>query len=202
MPKVTEKYKEEKRMEIVRSAMQCFGQKGYEATTIDDIVRTSKVSKGAIYNYFSSKEEIYLQILHHQSVQFFKEVEEAFASRHSAKEKLAYLFERFEKESLTEERRTLMRLYTEFWLYSARQDALKKLMQERYDQFTSFVTSIIDEGKRSGEFKEACQSERVAQLFWALRDGNVLHFSLIGEEKGYKQMTRFMEQWFTTYIYK
>ncbi len=196
MPKVSEEYKEEKKNRILESALRCFGEKGYEATIIDDIVRESNLSKGAIYNYFNSKEEIYLQLLQGRTKDFFSEVESEYHKRSSATDKLRFLFERFQNQPLTDERRKSMRLYTEFWLYSARQEDLKKLMEERYLQFTGFLKDIIKEGQETGEFNEQVDSEFISQIFWALRDGNVLHYSLLGEEEQYKKTWEMIEEFF------
>lgn len=200
MPKVSEQYKEEKKNIILQSALHCFGEKGYEATIIDDIVRESKLSKGAIYNYFNSKEEIYLQLLKNSTEDFFMEVHSEYGKRKSAAEKLRFLFERFQNQKLSEDRRKFMRLYTEFWLYSSRQQDLKDLMEERYIQFTGFVEEIVKEGQGKGEFRDQIDPRMLSQIFWAVRDGNVLHYSLLGEEKQYKRTWMMLEEFFIYYL--
>lgn len=44
--------------ELIELALDLFMEKGYENTTITDIMRASGLSKGGLYHYFSSKEEI------------------------------------------------------------------------------------------------------------------------------------------------
>ena len=56
MPKISEEAKEARRSQIVDAAVRCFARTGYYATTIEDIVRETGVSKGALYLYFPSKE--------------------------------------------------------------------------------------------------------------------------------------------------
>ncbi len=48
---------------ITNAAMSCFLDNGYRRTSMDDIVKTSGISKGGIYWYFNSKEEIFLYFL-------------------------------------------------------------------------------------------------------------------------------------------
>ena len=43
---------------IIDAAMKLFLEKGYENTTMQDIVEASGMSKGTIYHYFKSKQEI------------------------------------------------------------------------------------------------------------------------------------------------
>ena len=49
---------DETKREILRAAEQLFCQKGYEAASMQEIVRAAGVSKGGIYHHFASKEEI------------------------------------------------------------------------------------------------------------------------------------------------
>lgn len=52
------KYPERTREKILDVSFQLFAKKGYEKTSIQDIVNALGMSKGAIYHHFSSKEEI------------------------------------------------------------------------------------------------------------------------------------------------
>jgi AcrR family transcriptional regulator len=61
MPRTKEQYEQiraEKREIIKQAAMKLFATKGYAATSISDIAQTAGVSKGLMYNYFKSKEEV------------------------------------------------------------------------------------------------------------------------------------------------
>ncbi len=49
---------ENRKKEILDAARQCFEQKGFHATTMSEICTCAKISPGALYRYFSSKEEI------------------------------------------------------------------------------------------------------------------------------------------------
>ncbi|WP_282641652.1 TetR/AcrR family transcriptional regulator [Xanthobacter autotrophicus] len=51
------------RAEILRQAAQLFAQKGYVESSLNELAAAMNYSKGAIYNYFSSKQEIYDAII-------------------------------------------------------------------------------------------------------------------------------------------
>lgn len=57
-PRVPRVYAELRQAEIVEAATKCFMEKGFHNTTMQDIYRASKLSPGAVYNYFRNKEEI------------------------------------------------------------------------------------------------------------------------------------------------
>jgi AcrR family transcriptional regulator len=49
----------ERRTQIIEAALACFTRKGYNNTTMDDIVAESGLSKGSLYWYFKSKDELF-----------------------------------------------------------------------------------------------------------------------------------------------
>src|SRR2546429_5424799 len=59
MPRVVPEYKEEAKNRIVSAANQVFAEKGYRQATMDDVAKKIGVSKGALYLYFASKEELF-----------------------------------------------------------------------------------------------------------------------------------------------
>ena len=49
--------------QIMETAFDVFTQRGIKDVSMDDIVRTLKISKKALYDYFSNKEDLVLQVL-------------------------------------------------------------------------------------------------------------------------------------------
>ena len=60
MPRVSQEHEQSVRDRIVRAALQVFGERGFHRATMQDIVRASGLSVGAIYTYFKSKSELIL----------------------------------------------------------------------------------------------------------------------------------------------
>ena len=63
--------KEERQSQIMDAAMKVFTQKGYANARVDDIVRASGLSKGAIYHHYEDKEDIFLSLIDHWETQTF-----------------------------------------------------------------------------------------------------------------------------------
>lgn len=53
-----------KREAILKAAEETFSSFGYKGTSVDKIAKFAKVGKGTIYNYFETKEDILLEIIH------------------------------------------------------------------------------------------------------------------------------------------
>ena len=57
-PKVSEEYMEDRRNQILDAAVATFSRKGFHQTTIEDIRLEADLSRGAVYHYFKTKEDI------------------------------------------------------------------------------------------------------------------------------------------------
>lgn len=58
-----EREKRARELEILKAARELFLAKGFRETTLDEIAHAAEFGKGTLYNYFSSKEELFLGIL-------------------------------------------------------------------------------------------------------------------------------------------
>lgn len=63
MPKFTEAEKESIRLEMMRTAHQCFITKGLKNTSIEEITTSVSIAKSSFYVFFESKERLYIELL-------------------------------------------------------------------------------------------------------------------------------------------
>ena len=62
MPKISEERKTERREQILAGARRCFAEHGYEGATVARLEEATGLSRGAIFNYFDSKEDLFLEL--------------------------------------------------------------------------------------------------------------------------------------------
>ena len=62
MPKISEERKSERREQILAGARRCFAQHGYEGATVSRLEAETGLSRGAIFNYYGSKEELFVEL--------------------------------------------------------------------------------------------------------------------------------------------
>ncbi|MFT4412341.1 TetR/AcrR family transcriptional regulator [Fredinandcohnia humi] len=203
-PIVSDEYKQKKKREILDSAQQAFGEKGYQVATIDDIVAYSGMSKGAIYNYFESKEDIYVQLMNLRTERTFEFFEESLKEYKTATEKIKFLFKTYADVELNEDRQKSIQVHVEFFINSGRDAEMKKLMVDRFkDIYQKFLIEIVEEGKKVGEFGTHVDSNIISSLFWGILDGVCLHYSVLGaDEYPYQDIMVEAEKIFMQYIQK
>jgi AcrR family transcriptional regulator len=62
MPRVTTEYRQARRDEIADAALRCFSERGFQATSMADIIEASGLSAGAIYGHYTGKQDIVLAV--------------------------------------------------------------------------------------------------------------------------------------------
>jgi AcrR family transcriptional regulator len=92
VPKISETAKEARRETILAAARSCFAEYGYEGATVVRLEHETGLSRGAIFNYFASKEELFLALADRDAERFarlwldagFEEVLEALLAEDPA----------------------------------------------------------------------------------------------------------------------
>ena len=62
-PIVSDQHREERKNLILQAAKEVFINKGFNATTIQDIIDHSGVSRGGVYTYFKNTVDIFIELL-------------------------------------------------------------------------------------------------------------------------------------------
>ena len=106
--------KNERKEQIMNAALLVLVDKGYESSRIDDIVIESGLSKGAIYLYYKSKKEIYLDLVNYWVLRYSVVLNHIVEEGASPTQQLKDLFEYFinQYESNPEPFKVL----AEFWV--------------------------------------------------------------------------------------
>lgn len=197
-PRISDEAKEERRITILDAALECFSTKGYYASTVDDIVKYAKLSKGSVYNYFSSKEDIFISILQHESKKSREVLEAGLKEIASPLEQLKYWINSDIPYSLNKKK--LMRVHIEFWLYATDSPDVQHILSNRFDITFEMIKAIIVEGQKAGEFKLAIDPEKASATFWELHDGIWLHAIIGYDENRIEERIKEMEATMLAYL--
>ncbi|WML56202.1 TetR/AcrR family transcriptional regulator [Neobacillus sp. PS2-9] len=195
-PIVSDSHKEKKKKEILASALVCFAKKGFQVATIDDIVGHSGISKGAIYNYFKSKDEIYLELMNTDTKETYESLVKDLGTYDSAIEKIDFLFNLYLLVDFSnKDIKGKFIVHDEFKLHASRHPELaEKLTDRRKQYFVDLLAGIIKEGQESGEIKKDLHPEVMADLFWSMINGVTVQS--VYTDYPFKQVLTEMKQMF------
>lgn len=71
--------KEEKRIEILNAAIKVISELGFEGAKIEDIAKEAGIGKGTVYEYFESKNTLFLEMIHYSVEQYQEGLVKALA---------------------------------------------------------------------------------------------------------------------------
>lgn len=178
-PKVTEEYKQTVREKILQSAEDLIAHKGYHETSMDDIVKESGLSKGAIYGYFDSKQDIFLALSAKFCESALNAMRSVFSPNDSASKKLEKSAEvHFDG---IEQSVDVCRMSLECCIEAPRIEPLQHRMDSRYEMVHKFIAEIISEGVKRGEFRQDIDPDALSSIILATIDGLSLHRATTGK---------------------
>ncbi|SVB52119.1 uncharacterized protein METZ01_LOCUS204973, partial [marine metagenome] len=85
----------QRREQILNAALHVIVRNGYHQSRMDDIVSKSGLSKGAIYWYYKSKKDVYLDLVNHWVIRYSDSLLEFPHEDISAGEQLKNMFHTF-----------------------------------------------------------------------------------------------------------
>lgn len=174
MPRVTEEHERKRREQILGAAMECFARNGYRATSVEDIVREGGLSVGAIYSYYSSKEDLFLALAEQRTAETMQAFRAIYERPGPIADKNRDSVELFFNQ-LSAELASYCRVSFEFWSEAPKSDALQAERAKLCDSIREFIVWTLTEARQTGELRADVDIPAAAELILALDDGIMLH---------------------------
>lgn len=147
----------QKKQYILETARKVFVEKGYKNVTMKDIVEACGISRGGLYLYFGSTEEVLLAVLQQDA----DEADDVFTKRISEDDSAADILTLFLKEQKKELLRKKDNLTMAVYEYSFEcKDKKNSILRRQFDAGVKVIEKLIEIGIASGEFY--CENPRGA----------------------------------------
>jgi AcrR family transcriptional regulator len=165
MPKVVPQYREEAKSRILETATRVFSEKGYHETTMEDVAEGMGVSKGALYLYFGSKEELFREICKAAPTILGETLRSSFTGDDLVASSKAF-FEKMMKHSFDE-----LGLNFETLAEASRNATIRKILEESYEKVSDVLISFLEKLKKEGKISRGIDSRSLARTLIAVYDG-------------------------------
>ena len=166
-PNVTD----ERKSQIINAAEDVFTRKGFDEARMDDIAEETGLSKGTLYNYFKSKDDLIIAILDRMFQREFKQLETFNQDGVSATDAIWQITDLLTKDILGMIR--LIPIVYQFLALAFRNKYVQKALKKYVNRYLDILTPIIQRGIDSGEFRKLDASE-VAVAMGATIEGTLL----------------------------
>jgi len=180
-PRTTKKRQQETHEKILDAAERLFATKGFDGTSMNDIVEESGLSKGAIYGHFENKERLFLSTWERQTTMGIEQLRQMFSPNDTAVDRLAKVGA-LTMASSCDCSPQMNKMLLEFMATASRMPALEPDLQKRYDTIHSCIAEIFEGGVRSGEFRKDTDPDSLTTILFATLDGLSLHSATLGRK--------------------
>lgn len=163
------KKKQSTKDKIVATAWKLFFDKGYDQTTVDEIIQICEVSKGAFYHYFSAKDEL-LSSLSYMFDREYEKIVETIDPNINSFDKLLYLTrDLFKFIEVTVPVDLLALLYSSQVVKKGEKHLLDK---NRF--YYKTLIKLVEEGQERGQIKTERSSREISNIY-AMQERAVLY---------------------------
>jgi len=164
--------KESRKAAILKAARKLFFEKGFKPVTVESIARKAELSKGSVYLYYNSKEEIYAQILLNDIEKFNRKIENLFHNGDSAPEILYKLSNIYIDFFLHDTE--LFRILVTYMLHTEDMN-LSEEVNHHIVRMTNVAITIIEKifqyGIEKGDFPRTVNLRQNRNAIWGLLNG-------------------------------
>ncbi len=161
MPRIVSTYKEEARKKVLETSLEVFKEKGFFKCTMGDIAERLGISKGAIYQYFGSKEQL-LVALYSTGPEIFRSYASASSKGTIAAAKATFA------EMAT---RDNANLFADFLAEASRNANLQRAIRENMEKFDTVVVDLLKEGNPKLSSKKIEQARGAATMLGLIYNG-------------------------------
>jgi len=191
-------------MEIIHAAIKVFSKKGMVKAKMADIAMEAGIGKGTIYEYFRSKEEVFISgfQMFFQGMQ--DKIETALNSTTNPVEQLKLLIN-LSFKSFLQHGSDLAMIMMDFWAEGIRNKDEKILsaidLRQIYHEFRIIIQAIINNGIDRGVFRKV-DSHHVASLLIGSLDGIMLQWIMDHKAIDLEKVTESVIDNFLNGLYK
>ena len=175
--------KERRRSAILSAARKMFFEKGFKDVTVEDIAKKAELSKGSIYLYFKSKEEIYTHILLSDIEKFNKNSSHLFQDGKTAAmliHELAVIYVDFFLND-----NELFRIMMNFMLHiqdMKLEESVNQHLIEATNNTVKIIETILNYGIEQGEFPADINLRQTRNAIWGFLNGIISLHLFTGKE--------------------
>ncbi len=160
-------------------ALELFASKGYSSTSISQIAKAANVSKGLMYNYFESKEQLLHKIILEAANEGVGAMEEFLKHDHEPLEELIGITSA--SINMVKNNFHYWKLMTALALQEDIKEDIKDIVEKKQELVLDQILDIFD---RLGAAKPKLE----AFYFGAILDGMMIHYMNLGEDYPLEEM--------------
>ena len=154
--------------QVLDRAMEAFWARGYEATSVNDLVAATGINRGSLYGAFSDKHTLFVRVLERYDQQHRRQFLQDIAEQHGPREAIVAAFRQVAEAALGGRNRNGCLLVNTAMELSPHDPEIERLVRSSLEEVEEFFRSMIDAGKAKGTIPKTVSSTETAQMLLSL----------------------------------
>jgi AcrR family transcriptional regulator len=172
MPRVSPEHEQAVRNRIVDAAIKVFGELGYDQASIQDVVRESGLSVGAVYTYFKGKEDLFLVACACEAERETQRLRLRLDALGDLPDRLRVAVDWAVDMAIQD--LTAKGAMIHAWSRADSTPELRAMLQKQRDESVAFARRLLNEAVGAGELPAWIDVDSLAAAFMSLTNGFVV----------------------------
>ncbi len=182
MPRVSEEYRAARRAQVLDAARRCFAADGFHQTSMDDVIRASGLSAGAVYQYFRSKDELIVAAAAEALAEIRATLDGLGGTRTASPARAVVEVLRTVPFIHVEGTTDVTRIALNGWTEALRNPELHALVHDGYAAFRTQIAALLRAWRDEGVVRADLDPDATAPILLSLVLGYVVQRALFGDE--------------------
>ncbi|TDF92151.1 TetR/AcrR family transcriptional regulator [Paenibacillus piri] len=186
---------EQTRIHIIMKSAELFNQKGYAATTMQDIMDATGLTKGGLYRSFPSKDDIAIEAFKYAGEVLWRHFSAAMENCQTATEKIVAMCDVYSDTV----HNPPMKGGCPFLNTAVESDhsfpVLRDYALAAHGQMLALIQGVLQQGVAAREFRSDMDTEATASFIFSSIEGGIMTSRLTRDNKHVRYTTRQIEQW-------
>jgi AcrR family transcriptional regulator len=142
--------KAQRKSQIIRSAIEVFGENGFYKGRVEDIAINAGIGKGTIYEYFKSKDEIFQEMLKYMFREYIEAIKSSARGKTTAKDKIIAILD-LKWEFIMKYEDTMKQNFLKFGNMT---ESIRPFIIDTHRSVYDLILDIVKKGMETGEIKK------------------------------------------------
>ena len=176
---MSEAYRLERRERILLAAARCFARDGFHATSMDDVIAEAGLSAGAVYGYYSGKEEL-VRAAAGRAIELvttaLPEVVRAPTPAAMLERLLTFAYEAEDRLGFD-----APRVAVQAWGEAARNPVVREAVADGYRTIRGHLADAVRQWQADGTIDAGADPQELAKVLFGLVPGFIVQRQLLGD---------------------
>ncbi|MBQ0733147.1 TetR/AcrR family transcriptional regulator [Aquimarina celericrescens] len=159
------------RKEVLQKATAVFHQKGYNGTSMQDLVDATSLNRSSIYNSFGSKLAMFMEVLSYYQSTNKDQMGKELAHSHNAKDTIEAIFDMYLNDILTDQDRKGCLIVNCKSEMANQEPMIKSFMEQNQEQTIAMLEDVVHNGQMEKVFNEDQTASQYALYLYSAIQG-------------------------------